>query len=125
MSTQKKNTKKRNRPQINSLEELEKYQKEHRSEDMLTVADMIDWLKKQNPKACILGFEPNSNAWIEQFKDLPSMSIRTVKQEKESEREHLQQWYRHDPEDVRNKKIEEEMKTVFRYAEDDDIVIRF
>jgi len=71
------------------LEELEKYQKEHRSEDMLTVADMIDWLKKQNPKACILGFEPNSNAWIEQFKDLPSISIRTVKQEKESEREHL------------------------------------
>lgn len=92
---------------------------------MLTVKDLIAWLKKQNPNACVLGFEPNSNAWIEQFKELPSLAIRTVAQEKESDREHLKNWYKGYPPDVIKEKVEAEMKEVFRYANDDDIVIRF
>ena len=110
---------------IRSVEELEVYFKKHRSEDMLTVQDLIDWLQKQNPKACVLGFEPNSNAWIEQHKKLPSISIKTVREAKEQERKSMNSWYRHDPDDVRQQKVEAHMKEVFRYAEDDDVVIRF
>ena len=73
----------------------------------------------------MLGFEPNSNAWIEQHKKLPSISIKTVREEKEQERESMNSWYRHDPDDVRQQKVEAHMKEVFRYAEDDDVVIRF
>ena len=116
---------KKKKSEIKSIEELEKYMRQHRSEDMLTVQDLIDWLQKQNPKACVLGFEPNSNAWIEQHKKLPSISIKTVREEKEQERKSMNSWYRHDPDDIRQQKVEAHIKEVFRYAEDDDVVIRF
>lgn len=71
------------KPKINSLAELEMYQKENRSRDMLTVKDLIRYLKKQKPDACILGYERSSRAYIEQFKDIPNTFIRTVKEDKE------------------------------------------
>ena len=64
-TTNKTQKNKKKRPKIRSIEELEKYMREHRSEDMLTVKDLIAYLKKQNPNACILGSEPNSFAYIE------------------------------------------------------------
>jgi len=82
-----KKTAKKERPKINSLEDLRKYQKEHRSQDMLTVKDVIKYLKTQKPDACILGYETNSRAYIEQFKDIPNMYIRTVREDKIRQRE--------------------------------------
>ena len=110
--------------QMRSIDELEKYMREHRSEDMLTVKDLIKYLKKQNPDACILVYEQNSGAWIEQSKDL-SRTMNTVCELKEKEREWLESWYKNDPEEKRKRKIKAYLKETFRYAKDDDICISF
>ena len=95
---------------------------------MLTVQKLIDYLKTQDPNACILGFEINSNAYIEQFPDLPNRYIQTVKQEKIDEREWLMNVYRDiDPKTVGCKTVEEyvdkKIDEIFRYTEDTDIVL--
>lgn len=98
--------------------------RENRSKDMLTVRDLIAYLKKQDPDACILAFEQNSRAWIEQSKNLKD-TICTVAEEKEKEREWCEGWYKNDPEEVRKKKVEEDLKKVFRYSEDNDLCFKF
>ena len=45
---------------------------------MLTVQKLIDYLKTQDPNACILAYEPNSFAYIEQWPDLPNSDICTA-----------------------------------------------
>ena len=77
----------------------------------------------QDPDACILAFEPNSNAYIEQFPSLPSPDICTVEECKKNTEKHLRQWYR-DTEGA-EEKIAKELETIFRYADDKDIVIEF
>lgn len=114
---------KKKKPEIRSIEELEKYMREHRSEDMLTVKDLIAYLKKQNPNACILGYEPNSLAYIEQPKDLKH-TVMTVREDKVRAKADLENWYRHDPEDVRNQKVKKDMDEMYRYSEDDDVIIK-
>lgn len=49
---------------------------------MLTVQKLIDYLKTQDPNACILAYEQNSDAYIEQFPGLPSPDILTVAEAK-------------------------------------------
>lgn len=90
---------------------------------MLTVQRLIDFLNTQDPDACILAYEPNSDAYIEQFPSLPSPDILNVKMAKEQMRKDLKSWYR----DTANaeSKIEHTISTVFRYAEDNDVIIRF
>lgn len=90
---------------------------------MLTVQRLVDFLKTQDPDACILAYEPNSDAYIEQFPVLPSPDILNVKMAKEQMREDLKSWYK-GTEDAENK-IERAISTVFRYAEDNDVIIRF
>jgi len=90
---------------------------------MLTVQRMIDFLKTQDPDACILAYEPNSDAYIEQFPTLPSPDVMNVKMAKEQMKEDLKSWYRDTPN--ADKKIEREISTVFRYAQDNDVIIRF
>lgn len=73
------------------MEDVEKEEKKlktdpkDRSEIMLTVGSLIAWLQTQDPKACILAFEPNSNAYIEQFRKIPNQYISTVKDAKDSD----------------------------------------
>lgn len=90
---------------------------------MLTVQKLIDYLKTQDPNACILAYEQNSDAYIEQLPDLPSPDILTVAEAKKIMREDLASWYK----DMSNAqvKIENDLSTIFRYAEDNDIIIRF
>lgn len=94
---------------------------------MLTVEVLIDYLKKQDPKACILGFETNSNAYIEQFREIPNHCICTVREAKEEEREWIRNSYRgYDPEkdgfSTLDELVESKVNEVFRYAEDNDII---
>lgn len=90
---------------------------------MLTVQKMIDWLKTQDPNGCILAYEPNSDAYIEQLPSLPSSDVLNVAMAKKQMKDDLQSWYK-DTEDA-DKKIERDISTVFRYAKDNDVIIRF
>ena len=90
---------------------------------MLTVQKLIDYLKTQDPNACILSYEQNSDAYIEQLPGLPSPDILTVAEAKKNMRKDLQSWYK-DMSDAQVK-IENDLSTIFRYAEDNDIIIRF
>lgn len=96
--------------------------KEGRS-NMLTVQRLIDYLKTQDPNACILAYEPNSDAYIEQFPSLPSPDVLDVTMAKKQMRDDLRCWYK-DTEDA-EQKIERDVSTVFRYANDNDVIIRF
>ena len=91
--------------------------------EMLTVQRLIDFLKTQDPNACILAYEPNSDAYIEQFPTLPSPDILNVAMAKKQMEEDLKSWYR-DTEDA-DEKIQRDISTVFRYAKDNDVIIRF
>lgn len=90
---------------------------------MLTVQRLIDFLKTQDPSACILAYEPNADAYIEQFPTLPSPDVMNVKMAKEQMKEDLKSWYRDTPD--ADKKIEREISIVFRYSQDNDVIIRF
>lgn len=90
---------------------------------MLTVQKLVDFLKTQDPNACILAYEPNSDAYIEQLPSLPSPDICNVAMAKKEMEESLRSWYK-GCEDA-ERKIADEISTVFRYANDRDVVIRF
>lgn len=107
------------RPEIDAAHE--KWLEERKG--MLTVQRLIDFLKTQDPNACILAYEPNSDAYIEQLPSLPSPDVMNVAMAKKQMLEDLKSWYR-DTEDA-DKKIERDISTVFRYATDNDVIIRF
>lgn len=90
---------------------------------MLTVQKLIDYLKTQDPNACILAYEPNSDAYIEQLPELPSPDVENVVEAKKRLESNLRSWYK----DSKNaeEKIKRDLKTVFRYAKDNDVIIRF
>ena len=90
---------------------------------MLTVQKLIDYLKKQDPNACILAYEQNSFAYIEQLPSLPSPDICTVAEDKRSTEQSLRSWYKDDPE--ADAKIKKEIEMTYRYAKDNDVIIRF
>ena len=90
---------------------------------MLTVQKLIDYLKTQDPNACILAYERNSDAYIEQLPDLPSFDTLTVAEAKKIMREELESWYKDIPDAP--VKIENDLSTVFRYAKDNDVIIQF
>ena len=97
----------------------------HEVDSMLTVKDLIEFLKKQDPNALVVGYEPNSYAYISQSKDLPSAQIRTVKDDKIHEYAHLMEHYRHLSEEDRKKKIEENLNEMYRYVQNQDVIIQF
>ena len=85
---------------------------------LFTVRDAIAWLSKQNPDAGLMYFEINSNAWCDMSPDM----FCTVAEEKPRERATQMRWHRGEK-DI-EKKIDEDMKEIFRYVEDDDICVR-
>ena len=95
----------------------------HDRTSMLTVRKLIAWLQTQDPDACVLAYEQNSDAYIEQLPDLPNCDVQNVEQAKKEMRADLKSWYRDTPD--ADQKIERDIATVFRYAEDKDVVIRF
>jgi len=84
---------------------------------------LIDYLKTQDPNACILAYEQNSFAYIEQWPVLPNADICTVAEDKARMREDLENWYRGSP--GSNAKIDREIEQTFRYARDTDVIIKF
>lgn len=89
---------------------------------MLTVQKLIDYLKTQDSNACILAYEPNSFAFIEQLPDLPSRAICTIAEDKKNLESHLRNFYR-DSLDV-DAKVKQELELTYRYARDNDVVIQ-
>ena len=96
---------------------------EHGRKDMLTVGRLVKWLLQQDQDACILAWENNSCAYIEQFPDLPNSDICTVEQCIAETRKNLKQWYRGTAD--AEKKIEDEIGMSFRYAKPNDVIIKF
>lgn len=90
---------------------------------MLTVQKLVDYLKTQDPNACILAYEPNSNAYIEQLPELPSSDVENVAEAKKRLECNLRSWYK-DSENA-EEKIKRDLENVFRYAKDNDVIIRF
>ena len=90
---------------------------------MLTVQKLIDYLKTQDPNACVLAYERNSNAYIEQWPDLPSADICTVAEDKRSTKKYLEHWYKKCSD--AKQRIESDIADLYRYAQDSDIVIKF
>ena len=90
---------------------------------MLTVQKLIDYLKTQDPNECVLAYEDNSLSYIEQSPNLPNSDICTVKEAKAEHRENLKHWYK----DTHNaeQRIEDEIADTYRYAKDNDIIIKF
>lgn len=108
------------RPEIDASHS--KYVEEGRSK-MLTVQKLIDYLKTQDPNACILAYEPNSDAYIEQLPELPSSDVENVAEAKKRLESNLRSWYK-DSENA-EEKIKRDLEIVFRYAKDNDVIIRF
>ena len=48
----------------------------------------------------------------------------TVREDKVRAKADLENWYRNDPEDVRNQKVKKDMDEIYRYSEDDDVIIK-
>lgn len=90
------------------------------SEDMLTVQKLIDYLKKQDPNAYILSYEPNSNALTHNLGNLPNIQICTVVEDKIYHEKNLKSFYRGS--DNKEEKIKEDMNEMYRYSNDNDIV---
>lgn len=96
----------------------EEFELAFKKDRLFTVRDAIAWLSKQNPDAGLMYFEINSNAWCDMSPDM----FCTVAEEKPRERAAQMRWHRGE-EDI-EKKVDECMKEVFRYVEDDDICVR-
>lgn len=79
---------------------------------MLTVQKLIDYVKTQDPNACILAYEPNSDAYIEQLPELPSPDVESVAEAKKRLESNLRSWYK-DSENA-EEKIKRDLETVFR-----------
>lgn len=92
-------------------------------EQMLTVGKLIEYLQKQDPNACILAYEPNSFAYIEQLPSLPSPDICTVAEDKARMKDDLEHWHRGAP--GSEMKIKKEIEMTYRYADDKDVIIKF
>ena len=91
-------------------------------ERMLTVSKLIDYLKTQNPNACIMTYEPNSFGYIEQPPALPNHFICTVAENRGRERKYLmEKWY--GGMDDAKTRCEKDLAETYRYCKDDDIVI--
>lgn len=90
---------------------------------MLTVRKLMDYLATQDPDSCVLAYEQNSFAYIEQLPELPNESICTVAEKKVRIEEDMRSWYK-GCEDA-EEKVKEHIKTTFRYSMDNDVIIEF
>lgn len=90
---------------------------------MLTVQKLIDYLKTQDPNACILAYEHNSFAYIEQMPELPNPDICTVAEDKKNLEDNLRSWHKDDPD--ADMKIKKDIEMTYRYAKDNDVIIKF
>lgn len=88
---------------------------------MLTVKDVMDYLKDKDPNSLVLIYEPNSFAYISQFKD-PKMSFVKVSDAKIEERKYWEKFYKgnKNKEKIVNDKVEE----LFRYSRNNDIIMK-
>ena len=101
--------------------------REHETDVMLTVKDLIKYLKTQDPDALVVGYDMNSFAYVSQPKELPSMQIRTVKEDKKEQKNVLLNFYMKDEKNRKTamKKVKETFAEDYRYVKDNDVIIKF
>ncbi len=101
--------------------------REHETDVMLTVKDLIKYLKTQDPDALVVGYDMNSFAYVSQSKDLPSMQIKTVKEDRKSQTEYLKDFYLKNSKSRKEamEKVKETIAEDYRYVKDNDVIIRF
>ena len=90
---------------------------------MLTVGELVEYLKTLDQEASVLAFEPNSNAYIEQFPDLPNQCVCTVAEDKKREEMLAKGWYRGT--ENAEESVRKHLSEVYRYAKDSDVVFNF
>ena len=100
--------------------------REHEVDVMLTVKDLIKYLKTQDPDALVVGYDMNSSAYISQFKELPSPQIRTVREDKKDQTKHLMTFYSKNTKNKGEalKKVKETIAEDYRYVKNNDVIIR-
>lgn len=87
----------------------------HESDTMLTVGDLVKFLKKQDQDALVVGFCGNSGAYISQLKEIPNDSVTTVGDLKARDRKRLKGRLREN----------DWWRKMFRYVKDEDVIIQF
>ena len=50
------------------------------------------------------------------------MYVCTVKEDKKQARKSIKSWYKHESPEEITKKVKEQMKEMYRYVEDDDVI---
>ena len=91
--------------------------------NMLTVGRLVEWLLRQDQDACVLAYEQNSDAYIEQPGGLPSPDVCTVEQCRADMEKSLRGWYRGTA--GAEGRIQADLERTFRYAQPGDVVIGF
>jgi hypothetical protein len=116
-----------NRMKKHGYTDFKKYlfSRAHEEDTMLTVKDLIKYLKTQDQDALVVGYEFNSCAYTSQSKNIPNCCIRTVKEDKEREMEYLKQQYPKLNKKAIKKKFSIRLKENYRYVQDNDIIINF
>jgi hypothetical protein len=101
--------------------------REHETDVMLTVKDLIKYLKTQDPDALVVGYDMNSFAYVSQPKELPSMQIKTVKEDKKDQTKYLTDFYMKSTKNKKDamKKVKDTIAEDYRYVKDNDVIIRF
>lgn len=87
----------------------------HETDTMLTVGDLVKFLKKQDQNALVVGFSENSNAYISQFKEIPNESVTTVGDMKARDRKRLKGRLREN----------DWWRRMYRYVKNEDVIIQF
>ena len=111
---------KKKHPYFKSAEE--EYQ--WRLKTMMTIGKLIDYLKTLDPNGFVYRMEMNTGDWQEIPDDIPSLYIATVKDAKKQDRRHLRNVYKssYKTKAELEKKVRSEMRSIYKYTEDNGIV---
>ena len=91
--------------------------REYAEKHMLTVEQLIEYLKKFDPKALVMQFEVNTGDWQETSPKSLKWLVHTAKEEREDLMKR--------PKMFHEGKMEEEIDDMLKYTKDNDVLIRF
>ena len=85
--------------------------------NMLTIEKLIDYLKQFDPKALVCYFETNTGDWQAQSPSNLWWLVRTAADERKE--------LRKSPQIFHEGKMDEEIDSMMKYVQDNDVLIRF
>lgn len=99
--------------------------RDHELDTMLTVKDLVRFLKTQDQDALVVGWCANSGGYLSQFKDIPNDYVTTVGEFKAKERDRLKRAFRCSTTSETRKRVNDALKEMFRFVKDNDVIIQF